>query len=79
MTRKDYVETAKILNYVSDKIHPAVFSKTVNDFAEMFAKDNPRFDVKRFHEASNYRVPKFTSNQKSFGIAPQQCGATNSQ
>ena len=62
MTRKDYVETAKILAYVSDKIHPAVFSKTVNDFAEMFAKDNPRFDVRKFHEASNYRVPKFTSN-----------------
>jgi hypothetical protein len=62
MTRKDYVETARILNYVSDKIHPAVFSKTVNDFAEMFAKDNPRFDVKKFHEASNYRVPQLRTN-----------------
>ena len=61
MTRKDYIETAKILNYVSDKTHPAVFSKMVNDFAEMFAKDNPRFDVKRFHEASGYHVPNFTS------------------
>ena len=62
MTRKDYVATAEILNYVSDKTHPAIFSKMVNDFAEMFAKDNDRFDVKRFHEASNYRVPKFTTN-----------------
>jgi hypothetical protein len=62
MTRKDYVATAEILNYVSDKTHPAVFSKMVNDFAEMFAKDNDRFDVVKFHEASNYRVPKFTSN-----------------
>jgi hypothetical protein len=35
-------------------MHPALFSKVVNDFAEMFAKDNPRFDVVRFHEASNY-------------------------
>ena len=61
MTRKYYVATAEILNYVSNKTHPAVFSKMVNDFAEMFAKDNPRFDVKRFHEASNYNVPKFTS------------------
>ena len=33
----------------------------VNDFAEMFAKDNDRFDVNRFHEASGYHVPKFTS------------------
>jgi len=62
MTRKDYVATAKILKYVSDKTHPAVFSKMVNDFAEMFAKDNPRFDVNTFHKASNYHVPKFTSD-----------------
>jgi hypothetical protein len=56
MTRKDYVATAEILKYMSDKMHPALFSKTVGDFAEMFAKDNPRFDVTRFHEASNYKV-----------------------
>jgi hypothetical protein len=56
MTRKDYVATAEILNYASNKMHPALFSKVVNDFAEMFAKDNPRFDVSRFHEASNYKI-----------------------
>ena len=61
MTRKDYVSVAEILNYASDKTHPAVFSKMVNDFAEMFAVDNPRFDVTRFHEASGYNVPNFTS------------------
>ena len=62
MTRKDYIETSKILKYVSDKTHPAVFSKMVNDFAEMFAKDNARFDVVKFHKASGYNVPKFTSH-----------------
>jgi hypothetical protein len=56
MTRKDYVSTAEILNYMSNKTHPALFSKVVHDFAEMFAKDNPRFDVNKFHEASNYKV-----------------------
>ena len=61
MTRKDYVATAEILKYASNKIHPAVFSKMVHDFAEMFAIDNKRFDVKRFHEASGYNVPNFTS------------------
>jgi hypothetical protein len=61
MTRKDYVATAEILKYASDKMHPALFSKVVNDFAEMFAKDNERFDVKRFHEASGYNVPQFRS------------------
>jgi hypothetical protein len=56
MTRKDYVATAEILNYMSNKTHPALFAKVVTDFAEMFAKDNPRFDVVRFHEASNYKM-----------------------
>ncbi len=61
MTRKDYVATANILKFASDKTHPALFSKIVNDFAEMFAKDNPRFDVNRFHEASGYNVPKLST------------------
>ena len=56
MTRKNYKATAEILNYASNKTHPAVFSKMVNDFAELFAKDNERFDVVKFHEASNYKV-----------------------
>lgn len=56
MTRKDYIATAEILNYISNKTHPALFGKVVTDFAEMFAKDNPRFDVVRFHEASNYTM-----------------------
>jgi hypothetical protein len=60
MTRKDYQATAEILKYASDKTHPALFSKIVNDFAVMFAKDNERFDIKRFHEASGYHVPKVT-------------------
>ena len=62
MTRKDYIATAEILNYISDKVHPTVFSKTVNDFAQMFAKNNPRFDVKRFHSASNYHVPQLRTH-----------------
>lgn len=61
MTRKDYIATASILKYASDKTHPALFSKLVNDFAEMFAKDNPNFDVKKFHSASGYHVPQFSN------------------
>ena len=61
MTRKDYVATAEILKFASNKVHPAIFSKIVNDFAVMFAKDNERFDVNRFHEASGYNVPQFRS------------------
>jgi hypothetical protein len=55
------VATAEILKFASNKTHPAIFSKIVNDFAEMFAVDNPRFDVKRFHEASGYHVPQLRS------------------
>jgi hypothetical protein len=63
MPKNNYwTNTAEILRYVSDKTHPAVFSKMVNDFAEMFAKENEKFDVVKFHEEANYRVPKFTSN-----------------
>jgi hypothetical protein len=51
MTRKDYVETAKILNYASDKTHPALFSKMIGDFVSMFKNDNPRFDEIRFRNA----------------------------
>ena len=63
MTRKDYKATAEILKFMSDKVHPAVFSKVVNDFALIYAKDNTKFDINKFHSASNYKV-KVISNGK---------------
>lgn len=60
MTRKDYIATANILKYASDKTHPALFSKIVVDFAMMFTLDNPKFDAIKFYEASNYHVPQFS-------------------
>lgn len=57
MTRKHFEATAEILKYMSNKTHPALFTKVVTDFAEMFAKENPNFNVTKFHEASGYRVP----------------------
>jgi hypothetical protein len=61
MTRKHFEATAEILNYVSNKTHPAVFSKMVNDFAVMFANENPNFNVNKFHEACGYHVPKLSA------------------
>jgi hypothetical protein len=61
MTRKDYIATAEIMNYISDKTHPALFSKVIVDFAMMFAKDNPKFDANIFYKASGYHVPQFNS------------------
>jgi hypothetical protein len=61
LTRKHFEATAEILKFASDKTHPAVFSKMVNDFALMFAKENPNFNVNKFHEASGYSVPNLSS------------------
>jgi hypothetical protein len=55
MTRKDYVETAKILNEFLDAIDPHVFQDLVFEFSEWFASDNPRFQEGKFSEAC-YKV-----------------------
>jgi hypothetical protein len=51
MTRKDYVETAKILNMFSDSMDSHVFNDLVFEFSEWFASDNPRFDENKFYDA----------------------------
>jgi hypothetical protein len=51
MTRKDYVETAKILNLFVDRIDSHDFSDLVFEFSEWFASDNPRFNEGKFSEA----------------------------
>ena len=50
MTRKDYVATAEILNSYGSDMKLEVFEDLVNDFTEMFAEDNERFDSDRFWE-----------------------------
>jgi hypothetical protein len=51
MTRKDYVETAKILNLFVDKIDSEDFQDLVFEFSEWFMSDNPRFNEDKFSEA----------------------------
>jgi hypothetical protein len=51
MTRKDYVETAKILNKFVDSIDASDFDELVFQFSEWFLSDNPRFDESRFYDA----------------------------
>jgi hypothetical protein len=51
MTRKDYVETAKILNNFVDVIDKNDFDELVFEFSEWFASDNPRFDESKFYDA----------------------------
>ena len=51
MTRKDYVETAKILNLFADNIDSHVFQDLIFEFSEWFSADNPRFDENKFWDA----------------------------
>ena len=51
MTRKDYVETAKILNKFVDDIDSNDFDQLVFEFSEWFASDNPRFNEDKFYSA----------------------------
>jgi hypothetical protein len=51
MTRKDYVETAKILNQFENEIDSKTFQDLVFEFSEWFASDNPRFDESKFWDA----------------------------
>jgi len=59
MTRKDYQETANILKQYADEIHPAIFTDLVDEFSEMFEKDNPRFDPERFAKATGANTLEF--------------------
>jgi hypothetical protein len=51
MTRKDYVETAKILNKFVDRLGSHEFDDLVFEFGEMFLADNERFNLMKFEEA----------------------------
>jgi hypothetical protein len=51
MSRKDYVETARILNKYKNAIDEKDFTDLVDDFSFMFEKDNPNFITDRFLEA----------------------------
>ena len=54
MTRKDYVKTAEILSTYKDLIGDEfTYHDLVEDFAGMFAEDNPQFNPDRFLEACN--------------------------
>lgn len=47
MTKKDYIEAARILKGAGD-----CGRQLADEFASMFARDNPRFDKARFTKAA---------------------------
>jgi rhamnogalacturonyl hydrolase YesR len=56
MTRKDYVETAKILNLFVNEMDSKTFKDLVFEFSEWFMSDNPRFDENRFWDACTKEI-----------------------
>ncbi len=54
MTRKDYIATSEILASYKDLIGDEfTFHDLVDEFAGMFAEDNPLFDADKFITACN--------------------------
>ena len=51
MTRKDYIETANILNKFANEIESKTFQDLIFEFSEWFSSDNPRFDENKFWDA----------------------------
>lgn len=62
MTRKDYVKVADILaGYKDGMADNFWWEDLLNDFALMFAEDNPNFKHDKFMEACNGQTNNFTS------------------
>ena len=53
MSRKDYVETARILNKYKGSLDEKDFTDLTDDFSFWFEKDNPNFLPEKFLEACN--------------------------
>ncbi|OBQ45537.1 MAG: hypothetical protein AN484_00755 [Aphanizomenon flos-aquae WA102] len=56
MTRKDYIETANILNKFANEIDSKTFQDLIFEFSEWFASDNPRFDENKFWDACTKEI-----------------------
>lgn len=62
MTKKHYKAIAKILfNGNRDDKYAFVIYPIMQDLANYFAQDNPRFDRERFLEACGYELPQFNN------------------
>lgn len=58
-TRQHYEAIAEILSHAESNKYSTrqeVFDVMRDSFITLFAKDNPRFDVKKFTEASRYHA-----------------------
>jgi dihydroneopterin aldolase len=51
MTRKDYIEIAKVLNNNLTDTNYLLIEKLTKDFSTILKNDNPNFDATRFENA----------------------------
>ena len=51
MTRKDYVEVARIIHAHADSLSDSALYSLVQSFADYMETDNPRFQRTRFYDA----------------------------
>ena len=51
MTRKDYIEIAKVLNNNLTDTNYLLIEKLTKDFSAILKADNPNFDATRFENA----------------------------
>jgi hypothetical protein len=58
MTRKDYVAVSEILSDYREVMEGDEYFSICVDFAKYMARDNDRFDMKRFMEACGIRIPE---------------------
>lgn len=57
LTKKTYIATSEILSSYKDLIGDEfTYHDLVDDFAAMFAEDNPRFDADKFFNACMINV-----------------------
>lgn len=56
MTRKDYVETAKIISNYREDFPSLRYLDLVYDFCDWFAEDNPNFNETKFVQACGLDV-----------------------
>lgn len=76
MTRKDYVEVAKIISKHSKGEHCRL-DILIDDFAFWFAEDNPRFNMERFLEACSEQTYNITSAVNAMGSNSFWCVPCN--
>jgi hypothetical protein len=58
MSRKDYVEVAKIFDLYREDMDQDLFRNLVDEFSDFFAEDNPNFDSDRFAKACGFEFEK---------------------